>query len=209
MILVFVPPNCTSKLQVADVVLQRPFKAGIRRRFEDWLSAQVDARYGDSNADLSLKALTPMAVLRPELMRWAYRSWENLSTRVDLILKGWSKCILLDPFDKETQKMGEAASRKGLVVHNFIFKEEQPEPNDDGYRTANEGSDDDGKDELDLAKEIILGTRRSPRIVQAGTMDRGLGNIDTWAIVFDDDSNASSESSESSSESDSESSEDN
>jgi hypothetical protein len=28
--LVFVPPNCTSKLQVADVMLQRPFKHGFK-----------------------------------------------------------------------------------------------------------------------------------------------------------------------------------
>jgi hypothetical protein len=54
------------------------------------------------------------------------------------------------------------------------------------------------KDELDLAKEIVLGTRRSSRIQQARTMDRGLGAIDSSAIIFDDDSNASSESSESS-----------
>ena len=191
---------CFSKLQVADVVLQRPFKAGIRRRFEDWLTEQVDARYSDPQADLSVKALTPMSVLRPELMRWAYRSWENLSTRIDLILKGWNKCILTDVFDKKTQNEAEAASRKGLVVHNFIWKDDQPLPNDDGYRTADDDSEDDGKDELDLAKEIVLGTRRSDRIQQAGTIDRGLGNIDSSAIMFDGDSEASSNS-ESSSES--------
>ena len=33
--LVFVPANCTSKLQVADVALQRPFKHAITRRFNE------------------------------------------------------------------------------------------------------------------------------------------------------------------------------
>ena len=70
---------------------------------------------------------------------------------------------------------------------------------------ADDDSDDDGKDELDLAKEIVLGTRRSGRIQQAGTIDRGLGNIDSSAIMFDGDSEASSDS-ESSSESESDSS---
>jgi hypothetical protein len=33
--LIFVPANCTSKLQVADVALQRPFKSSISRNFDD------------------------------------------------------------------------------------------------------------------------------------------------------------------------------
>jgi len=39
--LVFVSVNCTSKLQVADVVLQRPFKHGIKKEFNEWVAQLI------------------------------------------------------------------------------------------------------------------------------------------------------------------------
>jgi hypothetical protein len=37
----YVAANCTSKLQPADVVLQRPFKHGFRKQFSKWQSELV------------------------------------------------------------------------------------------------------------------------------------------------------------------------
>lgn len=35
-LLLFVPPNCTSKFQPQDVGVQKPFKAGVQRAFREW-----------------------------------------------------------------------------------------------------------------------------------------------------------------------------
>ncbi|GAQ88167.1 hypothetical protein KFL_004060010 [Klebsormidium nitens] len=40
----FVPANCTGKLQPADVVLQRPFKHRFRQQFNSWQAAEVAAQ---------------------------------------------------------------------------------------------------------------------------------------------------------------------
>ena len=39
--LVYVPANCTSKLQPADVALQRPFKSHIRNQFTTWAASKL------------------------------------------------------------------------------------------------------------------------------------------------------------------------
>ena len=39
--LVYVPANCTSKLQLADVALQRPFKSYITQSFNNWAAAAI------------------------------------------------------------------------------------------------------------------------------------------------------------------------
>jgi hypothetical protein len=48
---VFVPPNCTSHLQVADVVLQRPFKAGLRNRFNEWAAGIITEHESEAEED--------------------------------------------------------------------------------------------------------------------------------------------------------------
>ena len=39
-LLLFVPPNCASKLQPQDVCVQRPFKAGLAAAFKQYQVAQ-------------------------------------------------------------------------------------------------------------------------------------------------------------------------
>ena len=40
--LVYVPPNCTSKLQLADGALNFPFKHEFKRLFNQWAAEQID-----------------------------------------------------------------------------------------------------------------------------------------------------------------------
>jgi len=44
---VYVVANYTSKLQPADVVLQRPFKHGFRKQFEKWQSELVASQLAE------------------------------------------------------------------------------------------------------------------------------------------------------------------
>ena len=58
--LVYVPPNCTSQLQVANVILQRPFKHGLRKRFNEW----ADHRAESLSQDVVNQASHPSMVHR-------------------------------------------------------------------------------------------------------------------------------------------------
>ena len=42
--LVYVPANCTSRLQLCDVALQRPFKSCIKQSFNDWAATAIAAQ---------------------------------------------------------------------------------------------------------------------------------------------------------------------
>lgn len=70
--LVFVPANCTSKLQVADVTLQRPFKATIRRCFEQWAAEEMRKQIA-SNEIVGFGGVFKMATLEAAGARLVHR----------------------------------------------------------------------------------------------------------------------------------------
>ena len=65
--LVYVPANCTSKLQLADVALQRPFKSCITQNFNEWAATAIatQIRSGEVtgiSAQLGMAALKPLVL---------------------------------------------------------------------------------------------------------------------------------------------------
>ena len=91
--LVFVPANCTSKLQVADVALQRPFKCSIRRSFDSWAAEQLDQQIS-SNRIVGLAEQFKMVNIKPLVLQWCISSWLELQQRKDVIANGWYSCCL-------------------------------------------------------------------------------------------------------------------
>jgi hypothetical protein len=164
--LVFIPPNCTSKLQVADVVLQRPFKYGIKKRFNEWLADIIEEQIDKEEEKIEILPHLRMASLKPLLLEWVYQSWANLGSEPELIMKAWTKClndtVKVDPFSKEVQKKAVLECAKGqLTAFDFVYEKSEEEPDiniDIEYE-----SDDEVEDELDLMKQITIGTRRSTR----------------------------------------------
>ena len=49
-LLIFVPANCTSVFQPADVILQRPFKHAFRQEFDTYTSDDIDKQLEDKAA---------------------------------------------------------------------------------------------------------------------------------------------------------------
>ena len=76
--LVFVPANCTSKLQLADVALQRPFKSSITQSFNAWASATIAEQIKRGEV-VGISAQLGMAALKPLVLQWCIESWKVLS----------------------------------------------------------------------------------------------------------------------------------
>ena len=78
----------TSKLQVLDVALNKPFKVYLRKRYSDWLL----------EADL---ALTPSSKIKKPsvtlLCEWIRASWSTISS--ESIIKGFKKCCISNALD--------------------------------------------------------------------------------------------------------------
>lgn len=103
-----IPAGCTSKVQIADVVLNRPFKAKMKQCFMDYASNEVvdQLRAGvpsqEISHDLSLTKLKPLIV---GWMRVTYQHLRALNSVVREaykrtgILKAWSHDIQVTLFN--------------------------------------------------------------------------------------------------------------
>ena len=160
--LVFVPANCTSKLQVADVMLQRPFKHGIKQKFNEWAASKI-AEQIDTNAIIGLAPYLKMASIKPLILQWCIDSWARMREGRDLIKFGWHTCCvsLFDVYDKQKRKEAVAACAKGdLEARGFIPAGDEGDAETD---QSSESESDEDKDVLDVMQERKFGSRRSTR----------------------------------------------
>jgi hypothetical protein len=154
--LVFVPPNCTSKLQVADVALQRPFKAAITSSFNAWAAEQIGAQLR-AGAAVGVAEMLKMSNVKPLALEWCVASWTALSERKPLVLEGWRSCCLslFDVMDPEKQTEALAAVHKQQLDHAHIFEEEE--------QNASDHDSDSDSDVLDISAPRSFGQRKSTR----------------------------------------------
>ena len=83
--LVNVPPGCTSRAQVVDVLISKPFKDEVRSLFEDHLDKNLD-QYVDGKINAS-----HWRVLMTKLVGEA---WSKVGKMKDSIIRSFKKCGL-------------------------------------------------------------------------------------------------------------------
>jgi DDE superfamily endonuclease len=169
--LVFVPPNCTSKLQVADVILQRPFKHGVRRRFTEWATDILQQQI-ESDDLIGLSPYFKMSVIKPNILQWCIDSWKRMQEGegAAYIKMGWHSCcsVLYNVHDIAKRIQVVEAVAKGELDGNFVPKRgngsEATREDIQALQSDESGSesDEDG-DELDVLKVRQFGTRKSER----------------------------------------------
>ena len=161
--LVFVPANCTSKLQVADVMLQRPFKHGVKKAFNEWAAGKISEQI-QSGAIVGLAQVTKMGIIKPLILRWCIDSWKRVQEGRDLIKFGWHTCCmsLFDVLDSDKRVEAMEESEQLDIHHVPVGEEAAPDQPVAGDLELDD-SDDDDKDVLDIMKERKFGTRRGAR----------------------------------------------
>jgi hypothetical protein len=100
-LLIFIPANCTSIYQPADVILQRPFKHGFRQQFDNHSTKSIGKKL-DEKALTDVKLDMKMSVLKPLLCSWLYLAWQHVN-QPSMIKKGWAMCGLDRAFNKTFQ----------------------------------------------------------------------------------------------------------
>ena len=101
--LVIIPGGMTSQLQVLDVVVNKPFKDNLRKRYTEWLLSDDHA-------------LTPTGKLQKPavhlLCTWILQAWDAISQ--ESIVHGFKKCCISNALDgSEDDILWE-----GLVEHH-------------------------------------------------------------------------------------------
>ena len=153
---------------MADVVLQRPFKHGLRKRFNQW-AADVIQEQIQANAVVGLNTLLKMSSIKPLIMEWCINSWEQLKEGDEYVKQGWNTCCvaLYDVYDQEKRRDIVEAAARGELDHSWVpggsvaeDKEKQREKEDEA---GNQEEEDDLADMLDIMKITAVGERRSTR----------------------------------------------
>lgn len=163
--LVFVPANCTSQLQVADVILQRPFKHGLRSRFNIW-AADIIREQIEKNDVTGLAPYLKMASIKPLVLQWCIDSWSKMKHGRDFIKMGWHTCVV-SLYNVHDPKMQQAARREvelqELDAHFVPQEVELQGEYESESDIESDHEEDEMKDELDIMRERQYGSRRSER----------------------------------------------
>lgn len=179
--LVFVPANCTSELQVADVALQRPFKSHIRAQFDLWAAGEIKKQI-DEDKFVGFKDMFLIRSLRPLILQWCIDSWHRLTGSKQLVLSGWAKCCtsLYDVMDPEKRIEAVTAVANQELDAKLVPAEHEAS---DAHDT------DQDDDELDVGKPVAQG-RRSARARQPRQPARGSFMLNSQRIAMSDSSDS-------------------
>lgn len=188
---VFVPANGTSKLQVADVALQRPFKSHIRRSFDLWAAKQLHDQIS-SDSIVGLAEEFKMKNIKPLALQWCVDSWAELQLRKDVIAEGWYRsCLsLYNVQQRELRISALAEVAKNQLDAAFVpdAEEQALEPDEsEAEAVESDHESNDEQDELDVAVPITQGNRRSTR-VRNPPPSRGSYMISSQALAMTEDS---------------------
>ena len=105
---IFVPANCTSVLQPADVILQRPFKHAFRVQYDKWSMNQISQQL-DSGEEKNIKLDSKLSVLKPLLCSWLYEAWLSIHKK-RMVQIGWEQCGIAKAFQHDFQEAALCAN---------------------------------------------------------------------------------------------------
>lgn len=152
-LVLFVPANCTSKLQVMDVVFQRPFKHTVQQLYNQFQAAQVVKQIESGVEPSKVKLETTAAGLRNELMGFLRGGWLAVKGQPELLKRGFAMCKLGSIQDPAFQRMAllECLRRKLL---NDLDEAPVP-PTDEDELAGPAGERDPG--ELEMSGKCVYG----------------------------------------------------
>lgn len=112
LLVLFVPPNTTSKLQPCDVGLQKPLKDSFKSKFDQWSIGVLRDKL-QHGAELKLDLSLPN--LKNRLVGWLSAVHSDLAGRRDMLRKAWEHAGLLRAFDADLQ-------REAVLVKDQLFQ---------------------------------------------------------------------------------------
>jgi hypothetical protein len=85
---IFIPTNCIGILQLADVILQCPFKHVFKKKIHTWTCSTIKSQLEKGeNPKVDFK----MSIMKPNLYAWLFHAWIHVKSMNEMIYKGWEK----------------------------------------------------------------------------------------------------------------------
>ena len=123
-ILEFIPAGFTSRLQVCNIGLNKPFKDYIRATVHEWL---VIRKQSVAKPD------------RPTVSHWIHHAWTSITTRT--IINTWAHIHLVDRAEENTDQGQEAMDEESLM--GFLSDDDAREHDILALRESDEISDEE------------------------------------------------------------------
>jgi len=133
--LIFVPKNCTSTLQHANVILQHPFKHAFKKEFNYWTCPTIKNQLEQCE---NSKVDFQMSILKPNLCAWLFHAWEHVKNMDNMIYKRWENTWFLRNFNEIfLLEAIEVNVGTPLFLVNFDYEIKKQEEEDDNIDPKN------------------------------------------------------------------------
>ena len=86
---VVVPANCTDKLQPMDLAINKPLKDAMKRKFQTWLSKEMQQQLSSNISVNNVKIDFRMSIIKPKSASWLMSSVEEIRSRPLLAINGF------------------------------------------------------------------------------------------------------------------------
>jgi hypothetical protein len=100
-----VPAGCTSKVQIADVVLNRPFKARMKVLFMDHASHEVMEQLRDGVPSKDIIHDLSLTRLKPLIVGWLLDTHQHLRDLHHVVREAYTRTGMLKAWVEDTQVM--------------------------------------------------------------------------------------------------------
>ncbi|KAL3678434.1 hypothetical protein R1sor_021390 [Riccia sorocarpa] len=114
-LLLFIPALCTSKLQPADTILMRPFKAGIQRKFSFWAVEEIKKQMEQGMSTSAATLDTSIVPLRNNFCDWLFSVYSEMCFMHRKIRDGWMKIGFHDAWQHEIQIEAAVLNAQGKL----------------------------------------------------------------------------------------------
>jgi hypothetical protein len=170
---IYIPANCTSALQPADVIINKPFKHHFAGLYAEWGSQQVAIQRNAGIKPESIKFSTDLKTIRPLAVKWCHSAWRGLNDHKKIIRECWDGLgffKVLDPnFQLEAMKL---YSNKKITLEDGAEKEEEEkevtDEDSDDEKEAEDGDEDEtiAVQLAECIKQCSISRGRSSRLQQ-------------------------------------------
>lgn len=98
-----IPAGCTSKVQIADIVLNRPFKVRMKTCFVNHTSDEVLAQLRSGVATTEIVHDLSLTTLKPLTVKWMLEAYEHLKTLRPVVCEAYETTGMMAAWRDDTQ----------------------------------------------------------------------------------------------------------